>query len=134
MKDGFLLGLYTVGHREGIVNLKWNMIHEKDGKPSYIAVSNLKVERNLGDGYNENVKSQIIPITKGLMTILLDMGYENYKASDRFLVAPECSKGKTIFSTSEYFKLISFIVFPDSSNSTIVILLCHLRKKRQNIL
>ncbi len=103
LKDGFLLGLHTGGRREEIVNLKWNMIHEKDGKPSYIAVSNLKVERNLGDGYNENVKPKIIPITKGLMTVLLDMGYENYKGLDRFLIAPERSKDKT----SEYMNKLS---------------------------
>ncbi|OEJ98554.1 hypothetical protein A8C32_04950 [Flavivirga aquatica] len=82
LKDGIELALHTGGRREEIVVLKWNMIKSIKGELSYIEMSNLKVERQLGEGFNENVALKIIPITRSLLKLLYRMGYEKYKDSD----------------------------------------------------
>ncbi|MEW7277865.1 site-specific integrase [Aquimarina sp. 2201CG1-2-11] len=97
LKDGIELALYTGGRREEIVSLKWNMIHEKDNIPIYIEMRNLKVERQLGDGFNEEVTPKIIPITKDLRELLHRLGYNKHKGKNRFLLHPNRSKSSTAY-------------------------------------
>ncbi len=92
LKDGFELALHTGGRREEIVELKWNMIKEIENEPTYIAVPNLKVERQKGDGFNDNVAPKIIPITKSLFKLLLRLGYNENKGSHDYILVPDRSK------------------------------------------
>lgn len=92
LKDGIELALHTGGRREEVVELKWNMIHKIDGEPSYIAMKNFKVERQLGEGFNDNVVPKIIPITKSLLKLLYRMGYETKQGRDEYLISPDRSK------------------------------------------
>lgn len=89
LKDGLELALHTGGRREEIVELKWTMINEIDGVPTFIEVSNLKVERQKGDGFNDNVAPKIIPITKSLKKLLYRMGYENKRNRPEYLISPD---------------------------------------------
>ncbi|WP_271769081.1 hypothetical protein [Aquimarina algiphila] len=91
LRDGIELALHTGGRREEIVELKWNMIEEINGKPSYFAINNFKVQRQLGTGFNENVAPKIIPITKSLLKLLLRLGYKQYKNEERYLICPDRS-------------------------------------------
>ena len=91
LRDGIELCLHTGGRREEVVELKWNMIHEINGKPGYITINNFKVERRLGDGFNNNVTPKIIPITKGLMNILNRLGYEAKRNTDEYIICPDRS-------------------------------------------
>ena len=93
LKDAFRLGLHTGGRREEVIMLKWNMIHEIKGVPSYIAINNFKVERMLRPEEKENVKPKIIPITTEFFEVLSELGYEEHKGSDTFMIFPE-RKGK----------------------------------------
>lgn len=86
LKDGFELGLHTGGRREEIIELKWNMIKEVDNQPSYIVIPNFKVLRQKGEGFNDNVKPKIIPITKSLYTLLLRLGYNENKGSHDYVI------------------------------------------------
>lgn len=72
--------------------MKWNMIKKLDSQNSFIVLSNLKVERKKGDGYNDDVAPKIIPITKGLNDFLLTLGYDQYINSDTFILCPDRSK------------------------------------------
>jgi len=95
LKDGFELALHTGGRREEIVELKWNMIKEIENEPTYIAVSNLKVERQKGDGFNDNVAPKIIPVTKSLFKLLLRLGYNENKGSHEYILEPDRTKTST---------------------------------------
>lgn len=75
--------------------MKWNMIVEKNGEPLYIAIRNLKIERQKGEGYNENVAPKIIPITKSLKKLLYRMGYENKKGQNEYLLSPDRTNTST---------------------------------------
>ncbi len=89
LKDGIRLGLHTGGRGEEVVQLKWNMIYEKEGVPSYIMIANYKVERQKGEGFNDNVKPKFFPITVSLKKTLYDMGYEIKKGKDEYLLHPD---------------------------------------------
>ncbi len=95
LKDGIELCLHTGGRREEVVELKWNMIHTLNKEMYYIEFNNLKVERILGDGFNDNVKTNIIPITKDLKELLLRLGYNQYKNSDNYILCPDRSNQST---------------------------------------
>lgn len=91
LKDGIELALHTGGRREEITELKWNMVHTIEGVPAYIEINNFKVERQLGQGFNDNVNPKIIPITKSLLKLLHRMGYEKKKGRDEYLLSPDRS-------------------------------------------
>jgi integrase len=93
-KDALELALHTGGRREEIAIMKWNMIKQIDGKPSYIEVSNLKVERIQGEGGKE-VVPKIIPVTMGLFELLQRLGYDKKKGTDDFLICPDRKKTST---------------------------------------
>ena len=94
LKDAFELGLHTGGRREEVVELKWNMIKEVENEPSYIIVSNLKVERQKGKEFADNVKPKVIPVTQSLYILLLRLGYNENKGSHDYILAPN-RKAKT---------------------------------------
>ncbi|EDP94688.1 hypothetical protein U8527_07000 [Kordia algicida OT-1] len=96
LKDGFELALHTGGRREEIVELKWNMIKEIENEPTYIVVPNLKVQRQKGEGFNDNVAPKIIPVTKSLLKLLLRLGYNENKGSHNYILVPDRSKTSTI--------------------------------------
>lgn len=89
MSDAVELGLDT-GRRLGeVVQMKFNGIAVDDnGKPMYIKVEDFKVNRQKGNA-RENTKYIYVPITKSLQELLLRIGYEKYKGSDKYILAPE---------------------------------------------
>lgn len=95
LSDGIQLCLHTGARREEVVELQWNMVHEYKEELSYIEFNNLKVERMLGEGFNDNVQTNIIPITKDLKKLLLKLGYEKYKGSNRYIICPERNSQST---------------------------------------
>lgn len=95
LKDGIELALHTGGRREEVVDLKWNMIQYVDNEPTYILMKNLKVERQLGEGFNDNVAPKIIPITKSLKNLLYRLGYDNKKGRDEYILVPDRTKTST---------------------------------------
>lgn len=97
LKDGIELALYTGGRREEVIDLKWNMIVEKNNFPIYIEMKNLKVERQLGAGFNEDVMPKIIPITKDLRNLLDRLGYKRNKGKNKYLLNPDRTESSTAY-------------------------------------
>lgn len=90
LKNAFQLALYTGGRREEIMSMKWSMIKEDhQNNPIYIEVPNLKVQRsNKTLGKSTLVAPKIIPITKDLHNILLEMGYHKKKNLNQYIIYP----------------------------------------------
>ena len=112
LKDAFELGLHTGGRREEIVELKWNMVKEVNNEPSYIIISNFKVERQKGEGFADNVAPKVIPVTQSLFKLLLRLGYNEFKGSHEYILAPDRkSKPKSMMEAiskgfSHYYDLL----------------------------
>ncbi|MEC3906127.1 hypothetical protein VOI54_03800 [Tamlana sp. 2201CG12-4] len=85
LKDGFKLALFTGLRREELVTLSWNdlFFSEKNGSLMFV-IDNLKVERITGKQY----KNKFIPVGPDLMDLLMELGYEDLKESDLFILAP----------------------------------------------
>ncbi len=95
LAEGIELCLHTGGRREEVVELQWNMIHKIKGEIAYVEFNNLKVERILGEGYNDNVDTNIISITKDLKNLLLRLGYNKHKNSNEYILCPDRTNQST---------------------------------------
>ncbi|WP_298419792.1 hypothetical protein [uncultured Kordia sp.] len=126
LKDGIELALHTGGRREEIVELKWDMIKEVENRPTYILVPNLKVERQKGKGFNDNVPPKIIPVTTSLNLLLHRLGYEEKKGSHEYILCPDRSKITTLGIMENLSK--GFSHFFDLLDTGRKLQLKHLRK------
>ena len=88
LKNGIKLGLMTGRRREEIISMKWSDIKEKDGM-KYIQIEDLKVNR-IQYRINEKAKKLIyIPVTNELKDLLNELGYEQYKNTEKYILEPE---------------------------------------------
>lgn len=91
LTTAFKIGLETGLRREEIVSLAWNNIREiqHNGKVALILdVNNLKNNRRFfGKDTGQFVKP--IPVTKGLLSLLLTLGYEKKKGTTGFIIERE---------------------------------------------
>jgi hypothetical protein len=88
LKLGFKLALETGGRRPGIVYLKFGDIIEKNGKPGIIRIPDDKIN-NQFKLTGDDRKFLNIRITEGMLCLLEELDYDQYKGTDRFLLAPE---------------------------------------------
>ena len=65
-----------------------NLFKDENGEFSYISVQDFKVNRQKGTE-KDNLKYIYVPVTKELEDLLYQMGYEKYKNSDKYILAPE---------------------------------------------
>jgi integrase len=85
----FRLALETGLRREEFMCLQFSdIVLGDDGQPLFLKVENYKVNRiKGGESVSQEVKS--IPITQGLIILLIELGIEKYKGTDRFLIGHE---------------------------------------------
>ncbi len=89
LKEAFLLALLTGRRREAIVQMKFNgIIENAQGEPVTIKVEDFKVNRGRSLTKKEEVKYIFIPIIAPLKKLLLELGYEENKGKDLFILAP----------------------------------------------
>ncbi len=96
LKDGFRLFLLAGGRREEIVDLRWSNIFVSVSGVKFFRIQNLKVERNL----NVGGIYKYIPINSDLFDLLLEMGYQEKKQTDDYILLPERKiQSKTIMDS-----------------------------------
>lgn len=89
LKDAFLLALLTGRRREAIVQMKFNGILENsEGEPRTIKVEDFKVNKSKNLTKKEEVKYIYIPVIAPLKKLLIDLGYEENKGKDMYILAP----------------------------------------------
>jgi integrase len=89
LKDAFLLALLTGRRREAIVQMKFNgIIENSEGAPMTIKVEDFKVNKSKNLTKKEGVKYIYIPVIAPLKKLLIDLGYEENKGKDMFILAP----------------------------------------------
>ncbi len=93
LKDGFNLFLLSGGRREEVVDLKWNNIFESENKIKFFRIKNLKVTRIM----KRETVYKYIPITDDLFDFLKELGYEEKRNTDEYILFPErYEKSKTM--------------------------------------
>ena len=99
LKFAFLLGLYTGGRSEDIVELKWlDVILQEDGKFDTLKTIDYKIDNaNSNRTSNEERVVKHFAITQELGELLIEMGYEKYKGTDKYIIASDdCLKRSNI--------------------------------------
>ncbi len=75
--------------REAIVQMKFNgIIENSEGEPITIKVEDFKVNKSKNLTKKENVKYIYIPIIAPLKKLLFELGYEENKGKDMYILAP----------------------------------------------
>jgi integrase len=95
--EGIRLGLETGRRREEIITLKYSDIKDDGEGNLVIKVEDYKVNR-IKNRLTEKVKNYIyIPVTESLRSLLDELGYEKYKGTENFILAPEIKSSRTRF-------------------------------------
>ncbi len=124
LSDFFKLKAFTGQRNMDIAKLKWNMIHYENDLPIYIASPNTKVNKQKNNFTIEEIEYVYIPIGEELKTVLLDMGLNKNKHTDKYLILPEVNNRKT----TEKQASISFSFYWKKLNKSYFRSLTHLRK------
>jgi integrase len=85
LHTAFRLALETGLRREELITLRWSDIIPLEGDKLVFRISNLKVNRIIG-GNDDGNYFKNIPITKSLMILLLELGYETKKEKIDFII------------------------------------------------
>lgn len=94
LKSGIQISLLTGARREEVTSLQYKDIIESEDGTACIKVEDFKVNRIQNRADNEK-KYKYIPLTKDLRELLMELGYEKYKGSDTFILAPEIQTKRT---------------------------------------
>ena len=118
--DGFKLFLLTGGRREEIVDIRWKDIYTSIKGVKFFKILNIKVYRSTG---KETFK--YIPIGSDLFNLLVQMGYDDKKHTDDFILFPERNAvSKTIMDSLSK----SFTHYKKSASIDKAVSLKNLRK------
>ncbi len=96
--SAFKLCLYSGRRREEILNMKFSDIQEINGI-QIIKVPDIKVNRIQNRRTNEEKKYNFVPVTAQLKNLLNELGYEENKDSDKFIIADEIKMDRTKIMT-----------------------------------
>lgn len=89
--DAFWLGLFTGGRRDEVVYLKWSdIVYDENGQPLHFNSGDNKFNRsNSNIVSNEEKKIKQFQIYDDFKAFLDRVGYDKYKNSDNYVLAPE---------------------------------------------
>lgn len=92
--DAFRLFAETGRRREEVVKLRWNDIDEKEETITAEDYKSNRIKKRFGN----NKRYIYIPITPTLKSLLKTLGYDQYKGTDKYILAPEIdtSRGRVI--------------------------------------
>jgi integrase len=97
LKHAFQLGLYTGGRSEDVVELKWtNVILGAEGKFDTLKTIDYKIDK--ANSNKTSTRERVFKhfaITKELGDLLMEIGYNQYKGSDKYIIAPEDNLKRT---------------------------------------
>jgi integrase len=113
LKETFEFALFTGFRRDAVVNVKFSDIYEQDGKPIFIKCEDYKY--NLAHNLTKERDKKYIyaPVIKDLYDFLIKIGYNNYKGTDRYIIASNSLKQRSAIkiemsrSFSHYYKQIN---------------------------
>ncbi len=88
------LGLETGRRREEIISMKFNDIIEDKDETKCLRVEDLKVNRIKNRSKEEDKNYNYVPITASLWDLLQEQGYEKYKGTDTYILAPEIKNNR----------------------------------------
>ena len=68
---------------------QWSDIYYEDEEPLLLLIPDHKYNHKYKLTRPEEIKPNIIPITQEVMELLIELGYEKYKNTDKYIIAAE---------------------------------------------
>lgn len=108
--SAFELALFSGRRRDEIINMKFSDIHEQDGIPMYIKTEDYKFNLRKNLFKEEEKKYNYTPVIFDLNLFLQKIGYNKYKNTNRYLIAPDSLRNRETLkidmskSFTHYFK------------------------------
>lgn len=90
LADGFKLAVETGLRRENIICLRWSDLIEENNTALCFHVDNYKVNK-IQNLEGKDKRKIFIPVTKNLKKLLFELGYEQYRNTNQYVLAPEIS-------------------------------------------
>lgn len=98
LRDAFKLFLMTGGRREEVASLKWNQIFFTMEGIKFFRFKNLKVLRQKETkNITSETNDKFVPINGDLFELLLDMGYEEFRETDNYVLYPDRDSNHSTF-------------------------------------
>lgn len=96
LSDSFRLAYHTGRRNYELSRMKFSDIHEDAaGTPVYMKHPDTKVNRQKGIADTDpNAKFISVPVTEELREVLFDLGYSEYRGTDRYLIAGDESNDR----------------------------------------
>ena len=114
VKDGIQLGLMTGRRSEEIIQMRWkDIVLNNQGELLAVNATDFKVSRQQGR-LEKNPKKISVPITVDLKQLLIELGYEKFKGSDKYILADDETMNRETMrkfmarSFTHYWKQLSF--------------------------
>ena len=90
LANGYKLALLSGRRREEVINLNFkDVIADDEGVPTVIKVEDYKVNRIQHQEDEAGKKFIYVPVTRELYQLMLELGYEKYKGTNTYMLAPE---------------------------------------------
>lgn len=111
LKNAFRLALETGVRREELAIMRWSDVVEIGPEISVVKLNNLKVNR-IESGFDDG-RCKYIPLTKSLMVLLHELGYNEKKGTGAFILSrPEGYSNSYMMNTlsrsfAHYIKLVT---------------------------
>ena len=113
LKFAIQLGLLTGRRRDEIINFKYSDIKcGSDGEMLLLESEDQKVNKAKGNFSEESKKLIYIPLTGTLKKLIIENGYEQYKGTASYLLAPEKTSNRETLKNqmskgfSHFYKLL----------------------------
>ena len=90
----FKLFAFTGGRREEVIQLKWSNLIEKNGA-SYFKIENFKVNKIRNRKTQKEKKYVTFPITAELLNLLNELGLQQKKGLNEYIITPEITENRT---------------------------------------
>jgi integrase len=89
LAPAFKFLLHSGRRREEVINLKFSDVIEDGNGLVAIRTEDRKVNNIRGNIAKESKKIEYIPATQDICDLLLEAGYDKYKGTDKYIIAPE---------------------------------------------
>jgi len=95
-KPSLKIAVFSGRRGEELTNMKFSNIVEKEDGSMIIVGIDYKANKLSNITEDENKKRFVVPVGDELKQVLLDLGYEKYKNTERYLIAPDCTRRKNL--------------------------------------
>lgn len=107
LRKAFLLSVFTGRRREELVTMRWSFINRNQRGTLLIKGDNCKIVKQKKQGESQNKRKYTVPLYPELLEFLNNLGLQNKRDTDDFILFPECEQGQNRLSRLQMMEKLS---------------------------